>query len=84
MHQIDIPAEVLARSRRARGRDHIPETIDPSRSAHLIVDLQNGFMAEGALVEVPVAREMVPNVNIISAAVRNAGGLNVFLRFTYD
>jgi ureidoacrylate peracid hydrolase len=84
MHQIDIPAEVLARSRRARGRDHIPETIDPSRCAHLIVDLQNGFMAEGALVEVPVAREMVPNVNIISAAVRNAGGLNIFLRFTYD
>jgi ureidoacrylate peracid hydrolase len=41
-------------------------------------------MAERALVEVPVAREMVPNVNTISAAMRNAGGLNVFLRYTYD
>jgi ureidoacrylate peracid hydrolase len=84
MHKIDIPADILARSRRARGRDRILETIDPARVAHLIVDLQNGFMAEGALVEVPGAREMVPNVNIISAAIRSAGGVNVFLRYTYD
>jgi ureidoacrylate peracid hydrolase len=84
MHKIDIPADVRARSRRARGRDHILEMIDLSRTAHIIVDLQNGFMAEGALVEVPVAREIVPNVNAIVAAVRQAGGLNVFLRYTYD
>jgi len=84
MHKVDIPADILARSRRARGRDHILETIDPERTAHVIVDLQNGFIAEGALVEVPVAREMIPNVNAISAAMRSAGGLNVFLRYTYD
>jgi ureidoacrylate peracid hydrolase len=41
-------------------------------------------MAEGALIEVAVAREIVPNVNLISAAMRNAGWLNVFLRCTYD
>jgi ureidoacrylate peracid hydrolase len=56
MHKIDIPAEILARSKRARGRDHILDKIDPANSAHVIVDLQNGFMANGALVEVPVAR----------------------------
>ena len=50
----------------------------------MIVDLQNGFLANGALAEVPVAREMMPNVNRISAAMRTAGGLNVFLRYTYD
>jgi ureidoacrylate peracid hydrolase len=27
---------------------------------------------------------MIPNVNRISAAIRSAGGLNVFLRYTYD
>jgi ureidoacrylate peracid hydrolase len=59
--------------------------IDPRRSAHIIVDLQNGFMAPGALMEVPVARDIVPAVNrIISNAVRQAGGLNVFIRFTID
>jgi hypothetical protein len=31
-------------------------------------------------VEVPTAREIVPNVNRISAELRAAGGTNVFLR----
>ncbi len=84
MHHIDIPAEILARARRVRGRDHLVETLDPARTAHLIVDLQNGFMAEGAPAPVPQAREIVPNVNAIAAALRAAGGLNAFLRYTYD
>lgn len=48
MHTIDIPDHILARAMRARGRDHIFERIDPVRTAHVVVDLQNGFMAEGA------------------------------------
>jgi ureidoacrylate peracid hydrolase len=84
MHKINIPAEIAARAMRARGREHIFERIDPARTAHIIVDLQNGFMAEGAPVEVPTAREIVPNVNRISAALREAGGTNVFLRYTCD
>jgi ureidoacrylate peracid hydrolase len=84
MHKVELPAEILARAQRARGRAPAAKTIDLSRTAHIIVDLQNGFMAEGALVEVPIAREIVPNVNTICTAVRDAGGLNVFLRYTYD
>jgi ureidoacrylate peracid hydrolase len=84
MHRIDIPDHILARARRARGRDHIFARIDPVRTAHVVVDLQNGFMAEGAPLEVPAAREIVPNVNRIAAAVRDAGGINVFLRVTHD
>jgi ureidoacrylate peracid hydrolase len=38
-------------------------------------------MEPGAPVEVPMAREIVPNVNRISAALREAGGTNVFVRF---
>jgi len=57
-------------------------TIDPTRTAHLVIDLQNGFMEPGAPVEVPEARTIVDNVNRISAAVRDNGGLNVFVRFT--
>lgn len=84
MHKIDIPDHIRARAMRARGREHIFERIDPARTAHVVVDLQNGFMAEGAPVEVPTAREIVPNVNAISAALREAGGVNAFLRYTYD
>lgn len=84
MHEINIPEAIRQRARLQRGRDHIFETLDMSKTAHVIVDLQVGFMAEGASVEVPVARDIVGNVNAISKAVREAGGTNVFLRFTYD
>ncbi len=33
--------------------------IDPAKSALLIIDMQNGFVEEGALLEVPMAREQV-------------------------
>lgn len=82
MHRIDIPENILARSRRQRGREHVIERIEPARTAHLVVDLQNGFM--GSPFDVPVARDIVPNVNLISAALRHAGGINVFLRYTCD
>jgi ureidoacrylate peracid hydrolase len=84
MHTIDIPVGIRERSRRARGREHFLTALDLARTAHIVVDLQDGFMAEGALVEVPVAREIVPNVNAITAAMRAAEGLNVYLRYTYD
>lgn len=65
----------------ARGAGRAPlGPLEPSRTAHLVVDLQHGFLAPGAPVEVPVAREVVPEVNRIAAAVRAAGALNVFLR----
>lgn len=59
---------------------HPSGNLDLSRTAHLIVDLQNGFMEPGAPVEVPAAREIVGRVNRISRAMREHGGLNVFLR----
>jgi ureidoacrylate peracid hydrolase len=83
MHRIEINPQLLRQLTEERGgRLHIFDDIDPSRTAHVIIDLQNGFMEAGAPVEVPTAREIIPNVNAISNAVRRAGGTNVFVRFT--
>jgi ureidoacrylate peracid hydrolase len=41
-------------------------------------------MEPGATIEIPLTREIVPNVNRISAAVRAASGLNVFIRYLID
>ena len=83
MHKIDIRPELIERLTQERnGRLHIFDEIDPARTAHVIVDLQNGFMERGAPVEVPVAREIIPSVNAISNAVRQAGGVNAFIQFT--
>jgi ureidoacrylate peracid hydrolase len=84
MHKIAIPQFALDRIQQRRGRFHQFDRLDPKRTAHVVVDLQNGFMAEGAVAEVPVAREIVPNVNRISRALRAAGGLVVYIQNTID
>jgi ureidoacrylate peracid hydrolase len=84
MHKIALSAEVLQMIQAQRGTLHPHQQLDLRRTAHVIVDLQNGFMEPGAPVEVPVAREIVANVNQISAAVRVHGGRNIFLRMTVD
>lgn len=84
MHNIQLSSELVERSRAHRGRVRVLQGLDPKRCAHLIVDMQNGFLEPGAPVEIPLARSIVPNVNKVSQEVRLAGGLNVFLRFTYD
>ena len=85
MHKVTIPESIIERGRTLRGgREHVFETLDMNKVAHVIVDLQVGFCAEGAPIEVPATREIFANVNTISRAVRAAGGTNVFLRYTYD
>ena len=85
MHQIRISPEAAEFARNQRGgKGHVFDTVDLSRTAHVVIDLQNGFMEEGAPVEVPAARDIVPAVNAISRAVRAGGGTNVFLRMTVD
>ena len=85
MHAIRISPEARAFARGQRGgAEFMFETLDLARTAHLVIDMQNGFMQEGAPVEVPFAREIVRDINAISAAVRAGGGTNVFLQMTVD
>ena len=85
MHRIAISPEARAFARAQRGGAEIMfDTLDMARTAHVIIDMQNGFVEPGAPVEVPEAREIAPNINAISRAVRAAGGVNVFLRMTVD
>ena len=85
MHKIELSPEVLKRVyNEYRGTLHMFENLDPRRTAHIIVDLQNGFMEVGATVELPIARDIVPNVNEICKAVRAAGAINIFIRYLID
>ena len=38
------------------------DSIDPAKAAMIVVDMQNDFVAEGAPMETPAARAMVPNL----------------------
>ena len=74
MHQVSIPQHILDRVRAVRGRDHIFDSIDMSKTAHVIVDMQVGFVAEGAPIEVPMTRQISDTINAISRTVRDNGG----------
>jgi ureidoacrylate peracid hydrolase len=84
MHRIAIPQAAIDRVLKRRDSLHVFSDIEPSRTAHIVVDLQNGFMASGQPAEIPVAREIVPNVNRISATLRATGGLVVYIQNTID
>jgi ureidoacrylate peracid hydrolase len=84
MHKAAINPEVIRRATERRGGLRVFNSIVCKRTAHIIVDLQNGFMAPGQVAEIATAREIVPNVNRISDAVRKAGGLVVYIQNTFD
>jgi ureidoacrylate peracid hydrolase len=84
MHRVTIPQHIVDRVREVRGSDHIYASLDMSKVAHVCVDMQVGFVAEGAPIEVPMTRQIASTINTISEAVRAAGGVNVFTRYTYD
>ena len=84
MHKIALPQAAIDRVLKQRDSLHVFNDIEPARTAHIVVDLQNGFMAPGQPAEVAAARDIVPNVNRISAALRAAGGLVVYIQNTID
>lgn len=84
MHDTTIFPSVIERATQRRGGLAVFAGLDPRRTAHVVVDLQNGFMAPGAVAEIAGARDIVPNVNRISAELRAAGGLVAYVQNTFD
>jgi ureidoacrylate peracid hydrolase len=84
MHEAGILDAVRERTARNRGGLAVFDRLSPRHTAHIVVDLQNGFMGHGQVAEVPMARTIVPNVNRISAALRAAGGVVIYTQHTAD
>jgi ureidoacrylate peracid hydrolase len=80
MHPYVVPESIRARVIRLQGKPFALETIDAARTALVIVDMQNYYVAEGFPSQSPEAREIVPNINRMAAAVRAAGGRVVWIQ----
>jgi ureidoacrylate peracid hydrolase len=83
MHNVQITQQAIDISLRRRGKVQPFTTIEPRKTALLVVDMQTGFIEPGAVAEIPVAREIVPNINRLAAALRERGGLVVWIVSTY-
>lgn len=82
MHSYIIPDSLKERVIQRQGKLLSHDTIDPARSAFVVIDMQNYFVAEGFPAAVPVARQIVPNINRLAASMRDAGGLVVWVQTT--
>ncbi|WP_117191860.1 cysteine hydrolase [Rhizobium terrae] len=74
MHTVGIPQDIRERIAKRRGRFEIFDRLDAARTVLIVIDMQKAFVAEGAPVEVPLARGIIPNVNCLADALRKAGG----------
>jgi ureidoacrylate peracid hydrolase len=82
MHPTTISPVVIERLLKRRGRIHAFEVIDPFKTALVVIDMQNGFCAPGSAAEIPVAREIVPNINRLASATRKSGGIVAWVKMT--
>jgi ureidoacrylate peracid hydrolase len=82
MHTYVIPQSVKDRVIKRQGKLLSHDSIDAGRTALVVVDMQNYFVAEGFAAEVPKARDIVPNINRMAKALRAAGGTVVWVQTT--
>ncbi len=82
MHPYVIPGTVKDRVIRRQGKLLSHDAIDAARTALVVVDMQNYFVAEGFPLEIPLSRAIVPNINRLARALRAAGGSIVWVQTT--
>ena len=78
MHQIDLPDWAVERGRHMNSFSRI----DPARTALLVIDMQKAFMLPGEVFGNEHACDILPNVNRLARAMRDAGGHVIWTRQT--
>jgi len=82
MHPYEVPSTVKNRVVDRMGRLTVCDTIDPLRTAFIVIDMQNYFCAEGFPAEVPMARAIAPNINRLATVLRKSGATIVWVQTT--
>jgi hypothetical protein len=67
MHNIKIPQAAVDRVLRRRAKLHTFEDLAPERTAHVVVDLQNGFLAPGSRLR---CQRLVTSFPMLTGSVR--------------
>lgn len=80
MHKYVVPNHIRARVIRLQGKPFALDSIDAARTALVVVDMQNYYVAEAYPNHSPEAPTIVPNINRMAAAVRAAGGKVVWIQ----
>ena len=84
MHRVAIRPEIVERVRARRGRLQLYESLQAARTALLVIDMQNAFVAPGAPIEVPAARGIVAEINRLAAGLRRHGARVIWVLHQND
>jgi ureidoacrylate peracid hydrolase len=84
MHKIAIDETIVAQIKAQRPKLNRYDHLIGPKTALVVIDMQNAFMLPGMPVEVPIARDIVPNVNTLAAATRAAGGKVVWVKMCLE
>ncbi|HVC51104.1 MAG TPA: cysteine hydrolase [Stellaceae bacterium] len=80
-----IPEDVVRRVIDRRGSEHPFAELDPTKTALVVIDMQRAFMDEAVGHAVcPAARDIVPALNRLAGAVREAGGGVFWIKTTHN
>ena len=71
---------VKERLARIRGDLRLYTDLQPTKTAFVVIDMQNAFVAEGGVIEVPASREIIPVINRMAAECRHVGVPVIWIR----
>jgi ureidoacrylate peracid hydrolase len=79
MHKVSIRPEIIDRVIARRGKLHWFDTLDPKKTALIVIDMQETFCAPGSPAEVASSRDIVGPINTMARALRELGGAVIFV-----
>jgi len=77
-----ISDELIARASADRGKAHPWDAIPVARTALIVIDMQNYFVAPSSQGEAETARDIVPAINRLAGALRERGGNVIWMQNT--
>ena len=73
MHKVHVRDHIIERVLARRGKVHWYDSLDPSRTAFVVIDMQRTFCEPGAPAEVPNSRGVVAPINELNRNLRARG-----------
>ena len=84
MHKTSIPEDIIHACIERRGRTAVFRSLDPTRLALIVIDMQNAWVEPGlSALEIPETRSIVDNINRLAREIREVGGIVAWTQSTF-
>jgi ureidoacrylate peracid hydrolase len=77
-----LPAEIILAATHRRGRLELFDTLEPRRTALVVIDMQKAWLTPGGPFYTPPAVALIPRINRLAEALRCNGGRVIWIKHT--